>query len=326
MFSFENVYKLVHTQIVEAFRDDAMTKDMFTMQFKKILEEKHIDLRGVNPRETFHIPFQKVVHMTQFRILLDDNEDFVFPLTKMCHPQLDMFFHKETAPNVIIFIPGRQPSAIFTKTGFMTLAGGVDLEDVITCFTICCYKVLFVLHRLYPNRNITVSRFRICNTVSSTVLVKQKVKIAKFIDFVRSHRIVAEYKQDVIGFCYVKHSMPFRDSITFCVSPKGGVNILGCEHDYEAHHAMLLLSYFLRNNTNKLGDITEKDVKKEYKLLEAKRAARKIKKQKTKQKKYETWVKITQKIPIHNIPENLQLSYQDYESAIDLLDQVLLDC
>jgi hypothetical protein len=82
--------------------------------------------------------------------------------------------------------------------------------------------------------------------VATTKLVFNKIYTAGFVDLLRHHRIKVRYNQDVINFSFVKQSLPFRPSITFCVSTKGGINILGFKHDYEAKYAARLMAYFLR--------------------------------------------------------------------------------
>lgn len=307
MISFEQVHTLVSQQIRDAFIGQEQERDTFIRDFKLMLAKRGIDLSGINPLDVYHVPFCKVDHLSQFEILVDGQGDFEFPLERLNCPALDMYFYKKRAPNIVIFIPGRQPSALFTKKGFITLTGGETMEEIISCFSICFFKVLFLLKKLYPTKHITFSRFKLYNAVATTGLVKQKIKVAHLVDLARSYGFKVKYEPDVINFCYIKPLYPFRQQITFCVSPKGGINILGFSWDYEAQYAMFVLSFFLQKCVHRLGPITKRDVDTKAIELQEKKIAGQVKKRRAKIKKYMKWIELTKSTSKPNLDGLLRL-------------------
>lgn len=293
MISFDEVRTSVREQILATFQNQEQERDTFIRDFNELIKERGIGLENTKPGQIYHLPFCKVDHLSQFKVLVNGQDDFEFPLEKLHCPALDMYFYKRRAPNIVIFIPGRQPSALFTKRGYITLAGGESIEEIIICFCICCFKILFLLNKMYPGKQISVSRFRLCNTVATTALVKQKIRVPALVDTARSFGFKVTYNPDVIGFCYIKPLLPFRRKITFCVSPKGGINILGFRYDYEAQYAMYILSFFLSTCVHRLGPVSKKDIDlKAIQLLE-KKIAGQVKKRRAKIKKYTKWIELT---------------------------------
>jgi hypothetical protein len=275
---FEKIVEDIHTKLPVCFTDEEMTKQQFIRDFTDHTGRLGIRLGGLE--NVYPLPFQIVDHLAQCQIRLQDDERFIFPLERMHCPKLHMFFIKKKAPNLVMFLPNHHPSALFTKRGFVTLAGGKNESEITECFLNCCGKLLFVLKKLYPNKKFILDGFRLCNKVATTTLVLHKIFTAGFIDLLRKHRIKVRYNQDIINFSFVKQSIPFRPSITFCVSAKGGINILGFIHDYEAQYAALLLSYFLKPNLIQAHpNITKSHIKKAE--LEVKK-----KREKETQKKY----------------------------------------
>jgi hypothetical protein len=257
--NLEEIINDVRGKLSSYFTIDELERQTFIRQFSNHVKNTlKIDL--TTAPSVFNIPFITANHLTKCQLVEkrggvgynnNNNNDggenrIQFPLHRMHCPELHMFYKKERAPNLAVFLPGKRPSALFTKHGYLTLAGGRTEQEIAECVLLCIIRLIIVLYKIYPQKRFTVDSFRLCNLVASTTIVHHKIYLAGFIDYIRSYKIGASFNQESINFCFVKYLLPFRPSITFCVSATGAVNLMGCKNKYEAKYVIALFSYFIK--------------------------------------------------------------------------------
>ncbi len=248
----------VLTNLPKCFDSDKYEKEQFFMSFKQHMKDHHIDIREAISRfkDVFNSPFNVVDHLTQCVVSHATDSSFLFPLQRMHCPELSMYYVKNRAPNLAIFLPGKRPSALFTKRGFLTLAGGCNKTEIVECFLICCFKLVFILGKIFPSSNFNFSEFRLFNIVASTTIVLHKIYLPGMIDDLRAHGFQAQFSQESINFCFVQELLPFETSITFCVCATGSINLLGTRYKYQAQCAAIIFAWFLKRHLVKASNIT----------------------------------------------------------------------
>jgi hypothetical protein len=191
-----------------------------------------------------------------------DEDVFHFPLELMHKPDMLMYYDIRNAPNLVVFISDISSAAIFTKTGFLSLAGGKMDSEIFRSITICCCKIFYLLSHFYPDLEFGIRDFKSCNKVATTTLLLHKICIPRLIDDIRSYGFMAQQNQDEINFLYLKKFIPFRPSITFCISATGGINIIGFTHNFEVKWASLILSWFLKKHSITTEPVNMKSLKR----------------------------------------------------------------
>jgi hypothetical protein len=304
------VEKEVSNKLPECFNTDEEEKQGFIWNFSTLIRSLQIPVSEL--KTVYPLPFKIVAHLVQCRIMDADDPSFKFSLAKLNSPDLYIFFNASKAPNLVMFIPNRHPSALFTKRGFLALAGGKNEKEIKECFIICCTKLLFVLSKIYPERRFQISGFRLFNKVATTKVILHKIYLPGLIDMLRKYKVKVRHEQSSINFCFIKRCIPFQKSITFCVSAQGGVNIMGFRRNYEAAYAICLLSYFLRPNIilsvpDHISTAAQYDkyYKEASRQVDIKRKKTRVKKQKEKMKTLQEWIDASSPPVSHGVSDNL---------------------
>jgi hypothetical protein len=220
-----------------------------------------------------------------------DEDVFHFPLELMHKPDMLMYYDIQNAPNLVVFISDVSSAAIFTKTGFLSLAGGKMDSGIFRSLTICCCKIFYVLSHFYPDLEFGIRDFVSCNKVATTTLLLHKICIPRLIDDIRSYGFMAQQNQDDINFLYLKQFIPFRPSITFCISATGGINIIGFTHNFEVKWASLILSWFLKRHSIVTEPINMKSLKRARSIKKTIDEKRSVSREHKKSKKLLRWSK-----------------------------------
>jgi hypothetical protein len=286
----ERIFNEIKRGFSLAFDDTNEGKEEFLSQFQQFLEER--GLRKIIPSlqtDVYNCPWKLANHLSQCQIYCHSLPSFIFPLELMNHPSLLMYYEIKNAPNLIVFIDDESPAAIFTKTGFLTLAGGTTRSTLFHAISICCFKILLLLRHLYPTLTFGVSGFEICNQVATTTILLHRICLPRLIDDLRQFGFSAQYLPDEINFVYCRQFLPFRPSITFCIPATGGINIIGFTKKFEAQYAILLLGWFLKKHCIPIGPINDKTLSLARAEKEKQNLKRSLSKKLKKQKKLEKW-------------------------------------
>lgn len=268
----DRVVKEVRNGFLQISEGNSIEEAQFLHEMKQFIKERKIlcifkDLHRSFKQglKFYNTPWKLSNSLSQCRIYCknwDEDIPFHFPLELMHNPDMLMYYDLTNAPNLVLFISEESPAAIFTKTGFLSLAGGLTMNMICHCMSICCCKILFVLSQFYPDLQFGIRGFSMFNTVATTTLLLHKICIPRLIDDVRSFGFMAQQNSDEINFLYLKQFVPFRPSITFCVPATGGINIIGFTNKFEVRWASLILSWFLRKHCVLTEPINMKSLKK----------------------------------------------------------------
>lgn len=168
-------------------------------------------------------------------------------LRYLCSIKNEMFYVPEKLPSLLIHMGELAPTALFTRTGFLTMTGGASLEEIQFCMTYCCHKILFILNKVYPYKEFKLGGFSIHNKVCKTRLEGYKINLQVFVDEARRKGYVVKYDADQINMVYITPGPPFSLSISASIAAKGGVLIMGFTKTYEARAVANLLSSILEH-------------------------------------------------------------------------------
>lgn len=290
----EEVAAIVNRELPRILKESSEQQHDFDESFQTLLHS--LGIEKLTEAKEAPMQFRVVDHLCQCRIIPEgEGEDsrFFFPLEIFDQPHMNMFFVKKKAPNAFIFLDHRSPTAIFTKRGFLTLAGGSNDREIVTSMLLCCFKILHILRCFYPTMKFFPSLFRIHNKVAVAHILMHRINLPALVDHFRSRGLMTiQYQEELINFCFIKRLLPSRPSITFCVSASGGVNILGFRYDNESRKAVQLLYHLLRENPRvlvKRGEPTPENIAAYKRLQRAKAKREAEKKQKKKIKINERW-------------------------------------
>lgn len=285
-----DVVRVVKEELPRALTDNEEARILFENAYVELLQSK--DINPNNLTNVFNGDLQVVDHLCKCRILPVGCDTFEYNMRMLHQPDLNMFFVRSQAPNAFIFIDDESPTALFTKHGHLTLAGGHDESTIGNCMLHFCLRVIHVLRIFYPDKCFLPQAFTIHNKVATNRIRLNKICISSMIDGLRRRNFTSvQHSPEKINFTFVKELLPFRRSITFCISASGGVNILGFKYNYEARCAALLLSFILLESNSLFEYLpqTPENLEKENLIYTQKKQNELIKKKQKKIKRLIKW-------------------------------------
>jgi hypothetical protein len=287
----------VFREMPSALDEQGEKRVQFEKDFNEHLDKLSIDkslLAEINP-----VPFRVVDHLFQCHIQPEGQSRFEYPLKIFNQPKMNVYFIK-SVPNAFIFLNNHSPTALFTKRGYLMLVGGHTTNEVISSMALCCVKIMHILKTYYPTKKFTMSNFSIKNKVAVTRFPLYLINRHLMVDSFRNNGIKkTKFSERSINFVFVHELVPFKPSITFCVSASGKINILGFHYNYEADFAMKLFIFLL----NKSGALvrckepTVENLEEDELLQEKKTKAALTKKAKKKEATKLKWDRLSSELP-----------------------------
>ncbi len=151
----------------------------------------------------------------------------------LANEEENMFYVKKGLPSLLLNSSEISPTVLFSKNGFVTMVGGSSLYEIQYAMSIYCYKLLFFLKLIYPNRIYKIDQFKICNKVCSTRLKDSRISIAKASENAKMSGYRVKYNRDSINILYVYPGKPFHEKLSISFANNGGIQILGFRHSYQ---------------------------------------------------------------------------------------------
>lgn len=255
----------------------------YLTKFYTFMRERNIPL--LSGEKFYNYKVRLTNHLTKCQVYVEgESDDFIFPLEEMANCDLLSLYNKTKSPNLTMFLNEQSPSIVFTRMGYMMLAGGVSTEQIYNCLTLFCWKVLYILKHIYPRLTFRFRKFEMANKVATTTLIGKDINVLPLVDALREKGFYVDCP-DAISFTFVKGVSPIGRNITITFSEVGGIIILGFVQAYQLHGALAiiapLIKQFMEDSSKRYSDLV--------KIKEQKGAQLDKKKQPRRQKKLNDW-------------------------------------
>ncbi len=202
-------------------------------------------------------------HMSGCRIVNVNDPDYLFPLQCFHFPENGWFYINHSTPSLTILTISKQnPTALFSKRGYITLSGGSSYEQVEKSLMLCCYIILDAMKILAPKEVFTIKEFKLSNKVAATTLVLQKISLLRFLDSLRHYPSIIKFEtvaktstslhfdssfdEESINMAYIKPLPTLKPRLNVNIAPTGGLVFSGFVYDYELEGAAFVMAYLLK--------------------------------------------------------------------------------
>ena len=213
-------------------------------QFANDVNERVLRVRPmlIDPmacKRVFVEPYTLRNRMTRCAFRIRGLETFPLAFIRSTHPLI----FSERIPSLTMFRESSACTAIFTRSGEMTITGGKSLLDTRNSILVFAWRIYSALNRFEAGlgETLTIERIRIMNLCGMN-RVGGNIRIYEFIDHMRSLGFMIKYEDEVINIPKLYPLYEINPSIIVTLTVSGGVNILGCKKANELQWAAVIVA------------------------------------------------------------------------------------